>query len=61
MLSIVCDNASVNDSMIEAVGEQEWKRFYSDKGRVRCFAHVLNLISGVSLNAFETFERLNVY
>ncbi|KAH8084155.1 hypothetical protein HD553DRAFT_285015, partial [Filobasidium floriforme] len=32
--------------MIEAVGEQEWKRFYSDKGRVRCFAHILNLISG---------------
>lgn len=33
--------------MVKKLSEHEWKRF-DGRGRVRCFAHVLNLIVGVS-------------
>ena len=44
---MICDNASANDVMVKKLSEHEWKRF-DGRGRVQCFAHVLNLIVGVS-------------
>ncbi|KAH8085911.1 hypothetical protein HD553DRAFT_271332 [Filobasidium floriforme] len=50
VLTIVCDNASANDVMIDKLADNDWARFNSSsKGRVRCFAHILNLVTGVSI------------
>lgn len=57
VLSVICDNASANDVMVKKLSEHEWKRF-GETGRVRCFAHVLNLVVGVSRIKFMVFKRL---
>jgi hypothetical protein len=48
VLSIIADNASSNDVMVKKICELDWERFGENQGQVRCFAHVLNLIVGVS-------------
>ncbi len=40
ILAIVCDNASNNDTMIEAI---DLEGFRGPQSRVRCFPHIINL------------------
>lgn len=40
ILSITCDNASNNDTMIQAINLEGFRGVES---RVRCFPHILNL------------------
>jgi hypothetical protein len=56
VLSIIADNASSNDVMVKKICELDWERFGEAQGQVRCFAHVLNLIVGVS-ERVQTFDR----
>lgn len=51
----MCDNASANDVMMKKLAENKWERL-EETGRIRCFAHILNLIVGVS-ERVQTFER----
>ncbi|KAG7527165.1 hypothetical protein FFLO_07207 [Filobasidium floriforme] len=43
--------------MVKKLASHEWKRF-GEGGRVRCFAHVLNLVVGVSRFESIFFRRL---
>ena len=45
ILTIVCDNTSNNDTMIEALNLEG---FRGAKSRIRCFLHILNLAVKVS-------------
>jgi hypothetical protein len=56
VLSVICDNASNNDAMIQKLEILGFKRLNAG-GRVRCFAHVLNLVVGVSETHVQTFNR----
>ena len=47
LMALVCDNASNNDTMITEL-ERLLPNFGGAKFRVRCFAHVLNLVVKVS-------------
>lgn len=42
MLGLACDNASPNDVLTNILGERV-ANFEGTLGRVRCFAHVINL------------------
>ena len=48
VMSVICDNASNNDKMVDSLATHGWKMFHGRLGRVRCFAHILNLVVGVS-------------
>jgi hypothetical protein len=39
VMSIVCNNASNNDKMVESLATHQWQFFWGSLGRVRCFAH----------------------
>jgi hypothetical protein len=43
--------------MVKKLALHEWKRF-GEGGRVRCFAHVLNLVVGVNKFDLIFFRRL---
>lgn len=47
VISIICDNASNNDVMVKKLAKNDWERLNLGS-RVRCFAHVINLVVGVS-------------
>lgn len=52
MLGLACDNASPNDVMTNILGERV-ESFEGDLGRVRCFAHVINLVVKTLLRQFD--------
>lgn len=52
-LGIACDNASNNDTMIDSLAER-LPDFDGQKGRVRCFLHILNLVAKSLLRQFDT-------
>ncbi|KAK0437302.1 uncharacterized protein EV420DRAFT_1222563, partial [Desarmillaria tabescens] len=52
ILSITCDNASNNDTMIDVLAENI-PAFPGEQHRTRCFAHVINLVAKSLLNQFE--------
>lgn len=52
MLGLACDNASPNDAMVNLLGEH-LEAFEGSLGRVRCFAHVLNLVVKTLLRQFD--------
>ncbi|PIL26246.1 hypothetical protein GSI_12002 [Ganoderma sinense ZZ0214-1] len=53
---VTCDNASNNDTMIEALGtEENLPAFDGVAAHVRCFLHILNIVGGTNLvNHFDT-------
>ena len=52
ILSVTCDNASLNDMMIDALAE-ELPAFPGGANRMRCFTHILNLVVKVILCQFD--------
>lgn len=50
---MTCDNASNNDRMLEVMGINLLD-FHSDLQRVRCFAHVVNLVAKSLIKQFDT-------
>jgi hypothetical protein len=51
ILSVTCDNASNNDTMLEELDDLLDK--YSSLNRTRCFAHILNLVAKALLKQFD--------
>ena len=52
ILSVTCDNASPNDTMIDALAEIV-VAFPGAANRTRCFTHILNLVVKVILRQFD--------
>ncbi|KAJ8515393.1 hypothetical protein ONZ45_g7180 [Pleurotus djamor] len=52
ILSITCDNASANDTMIEEIADLVLK-YKGEENRVRCFAHIINLVAKSLLKQFD--------
>lgn len=52
MLSITCDNASNNDTMVDQLG-QLVSNFPGATNRTRCFAHIINLIAKTIIRQFD--------
>jgi hypothetical protein len=55
MLSITCDNASNNDTMIDELGDLV-DSFAGATNRTRCFAHIINLIAKTIIRQFDIPE-----
>ncbi|KAL1684386.1 hypothetical protein GGG16DRAFT_37846, partial [Schizophyllum commune] len=51
ILAITADNASNNDKLCAELAALV--AHYSDRGRVRCFTHILNLVSRQLLKPFD--------
>ncbi|EIW62755.1 uncharacterized protein TRAVEDRAFT_114619, partial [Trametes versicolor FP-101664 SS1] len=51
-LGLTCDNASNNDVMVDHLG-YALPGFEGSVGRVRCFAHVVNLVVKSLLTQFD--------
>jgi hypothetical protein len=51
ILSVTCDNASNNDTMLENLDDLLSE--YSSLNRTRCFAHILNLVAKALLKQFD--------
>ncbi|KAI4293805.1 hypothetical protein K525DRAFT_178254, partial [Schizophyllum commune Loenen D] len=51
IFSITADNASNNDKMVAELAVLV--RQFSARGRIRCFTHVLNLVSRQLLKPFD--------
>ena len=52
ILSITCDNASCNDTMIDTLSEL-LEHFPGAAHRTRCFAHILNLVAKSVIRQFD--------
>jgi hypothetical protein len=52
ILSISCDNASPNDTMMDALTEL-LKKFPGESNRIRCFLHILNLVAKSLIRQFD--------
>ena len=53
VLSVTCDNASVNDKMIEEL-TRLLPDFPGSANHTRCFLHILNLIAKTVIRQFDT-------
>lgn len=53
VLSVTCDNASVNDKMIEEL-TRLLPDFPGSANHTRCFLHILNLIAKTVISQFDT-------
>ena len=51
ILSVTCDNASNNDTMMENL--DDLLSGFSSLNRTRCFAHILNLVAKALLKQFD--------
>jgi len=51
ILSVTCDNASNNDTMIHELDDSLSE--FSSLNRTRCFAHILNLVAKALLKQFD--------
>jgi hypothetical protein len=51
ILSVTCDNASNNDTMLEEL--DDLLSGFSSLNRTRCFAHILNLVAKALLKQFD--------
>jgi hypothetical protein len=52
ILSVTCDNATANDTMIEELADLV-EAFPGAPNRTRCFAHILNLVARCILKQFD--------
>ncbi|WVF70526.1 hypothetical protein IAT40_005316 [Kwoniella sp. CBS 6097] len=60
VFSITLDNASANDVLVDELGENEsLVKFPGATHRVRCFAHVLNLVVKALLSPFNSATTLS--
>ena len=53
LLSVTCDNVSVNDKMIEKMAET-LTEFPGDANRTRCFDHIINLVAKTMTKCFDS-------
>ena len=58
ILSVTCDNASPNDTMIDKLKEV-LKDFQGKRGQVQCFMHVINLIAKSIIKQFDVPKCAN--
>ena len=56
LLSITCDNASPNDTMIAELMDSI-PSFPGDANRTRCFAHIVNLVAKSVLKLFDVPKK----
>lgn len=56
ILSITCDNASANDTMIDSLADI-LDDFPGSPNRTRCFAHTLNLVAKCIMKQFDTPKK----
>ncbi|KAI0355814.1 hypothetical protein OH77DRAFT_1378786, partial [Trametes cingulata] len=52
MLGVTCDNATNNDTMVNAL-EIDIPSFGGQRARTRCFAHVVNLVAKSLTRQFD--------
>ncbi|PBK65454.1 hypothetical protein ARMSODRAFT_866429, partial [Armillaria solidipes] len=58
VLSITCDNASNNNTMVEALGDSDTLPFFDGQAsRTGCFAHIVNLVAKSLLRQFDPPKR----
>lgn len=55
MLSVTCDNASCNDTMVNEMAVEIDN--FSEVNRTRCFLHIVNLVAKSLLKPFETIKK----
>ncbi len=53
VLSITCDNASNNDTMVAHMAHL-LPSFASEMSRTRCFLHIVNLVAKTLMHQFDT-------
>jgi hypothetical protein len=53
LLSVTCDNVSVNDTMIDKM-EEMMEEFPGAASRTRCFDHILNLVAKTVIKCFDS-------
>jgi hypothetical protein len=58
ILSVTCDNASVNDVMIEELAKLI-PNYAGKECHVRCFLHILNLVAKTIIKLFDAPEKTN--
>ncbi|KAI0364282.1 hypothetical protein BV20DRAFT_915870, partial [Pilatotrama ljubarskyi] len=56
ILGVTCNKASNNDSMVDQLGI-DIPEFDGSVGRVRCFAHIINLVVKSLLHQFDLPKR----
>jgi hypothetical protein len=56
ILGVTCDNATANDVMIESMATI-MSNFGSEANRVRCLAHIVNLVVKIILRQFDVSTR----
>jgi hypothetical protein len=56
LLSITCDNASVNEMMIDKM-ETKLDNFPGSAHRTRCFDHIINLVAKMITKAFDVPKK----
>ncbi|KAF8870859.1 hypothetical protein BD779DRAFT_1399992, partial [Infundibulicybe gibba] len=52
ILSVTCDNATPNDTMVDGLAELI-DAFPGAANRTRCFTHILNLVAKAVLSQFD--------
>ncbi|KAI1783385.1 hypothetical protein LXA43DRAFT_837949, partial [Ganoderma leucocontextum] len=53
-LAVTCDNATNNDTMIDAMAtDPRLPEFDGKLARVRCFLHILNLVAKSLIRQFD--------
>ncbi|KAJ3756475.1 hypothetical protein EV360DRAFT_47885, partial [Lentinula raphanica] len=57
LLSVTCDNASANTTMLEDLS-LHLRNFLGKKMHIRCFAHTINLTAKGVLRPFEAGKRV---
>ena len=58
ILGITCDNASNNDTMVEALATI-MSHFSGEANRARCLAHIVNLVAKIILRQFDMPKKKN--
>lgn len=58
MLSLTCDNASSNDTMVTELGKLP-DSFAGSANHTRCFLHIINLVAKHLLRKFDVPEQKN--
>jgi hypothetical protein len=56
MLSVTCDNATANDAMIDSL-TTIMSDFAGEANRVRCLAHIVNLVVKIILRQFDVSNK----
>ncbi|KAG1760280.1 hypothetical protein EDD22DRAFT_757666, partial [Suillus occidentalis] len=52
ILSVICDNASNNDTMVNELSDL-LEDFPGETNRTRCFLHIINLVAKTLIRQFD--------